>query len=245
MSKRPLAPTVVFDLDGTLVDSVGDIAAALDRALAPLGCKPTSTEQAATLMGEGLRGFFWQALVAKRLNLSAEDAAVIYGRFVAAYRRSPVRDSRIYPGIKALLEDLREAGAHTAVCTNKVEDISIDILKQLGIFHLFDAVVGHRGDRPKKPDPTTLFEAIALAGGSRERAIMIGDTGNDSSAVIAAGIPAILLSYGYSPVQVRALSTTLHVDSVEELRDELMRFVTARSRPQSDADRYRRPSDSP
>lgn len=227
MSRRPPAPTVVFDLDGTLVDTVDDIAAALDCALAPYGCHPTRTEEAAAMMGEGLSGFFWRALVAKRLSLPAEKAAVVYRQFIAAYRQTPVRHSQVYPGMRTMIEDLRDAEVHTAVCTNKVEGIAVQILEQLDLRALFDAVVGHRDDRPKKPDPLTLLEAISLAGGSRERALMVGDTGNDSSAAIAAGIPAILVSYGYSHVQVRALSTDVHVDSVEELREVIMRFVAA------------------
>lgn len=225
MSKRPPAPTVVFDLDGTLVDTVDDIAAALDQALVPYGCAPTRTEDAAALMGEGLSGFFWRGLVTKRLGLPAEEAAVVYRQFVTAYRAAPVRRSRPYPGIPELLAEIREEGAITAVCTNKVEDISIDILRRLDLIGLFDAVVGHRGDRPKKPDPLTLLEAIALAGGSRERAVMVGDTENDSGAAIAAGIPAILVSFGYSPWHIRAVKNDVHVDTVEELRAEILRFM--------------------
>lgn len=225
MSRRPLTPTIVFDLDGTLVDTVDDIAAALDHALLPFDCPPTRTEEAAAMMGEGLSGFFWRALVAKRLALPADRAAEIYREFLVAYRLAPVSESRIYPGIRELLHELRDAGAHTAVCTNKVEDIAMEILKRLDLLPLFDAVVGHVGDRPKKPDPLTLNEAILRAGGSRERALMVGDTAADSSAAIAAGIPAILLTYGYSHVPIRAVSTSVHVDSVEELRREVMRFV--------------------
>lgn len=225
VNKRPLEPTIVFDLDGTLVDTVADIAAALDAALASYGCPPTDNDLAAALMGEGLSGFFWRALVAKRLDLPADEAADTYRRFIAFYREKPVHHSRPYPGIKNLLAELRTAGARTAVCTNKVEDISRTILDRLGMYGLFDALVGHKGDLPKKPDPLMLFQAIVLAGGSREKALMVGDTSNDSSAAIAAGIPAILVSYGYSPVEVRAVSTDIHVDSVAELRDRLLEFV--------------------
>ena len=230
MSKRPLAPTVVFDLDGTLVDTVADIAAALDLALAPYGCKPTSSDEAAAMMGDGLSGFFWKAMVAKRLDLAAEDAALVYQQFLAAYRRTPVSGSRTYPGIRDLLEEIRDCGAHTAVCTNKVEDIAMEILTRLDLVGLFDAIVGHVGDRPKKPDPLTLMEAIAFSGGRRERAIMIGDTGADVGAAVAAGIPAILVSYGYSHVSTRVLQTYVHVDSVDELRDAVLRFMAAGDR---------------
>ncbi|AHB50231.1 hypothetical protein W911_11730 [Hyphomicrobium nitrativorans NL23] len=230
MSKRPLAPTVVFDLDGTLVDTVADIAAALDLALAPYGCKATSSEEAAAMMGDGLSGFFWKAMVAKRLDLPADDAALVYQQFLAAYRRTPVSGSRTYPGIRDLLEEIRDCGAHTAVCTNKVEDIAMEILTRLDLVGLFDAIVGHVGDRPKKPDPLTLIEAIGSAGGRRERAIMIGDTGADVGAAIAAGIPAILVSYGYSHVSTRALQTYVHVDSVDELRGAVLHFMAAGDR---------------
>lgn len=239
MSKRPIAPTIVFDLDGTLVDTVDDIARAFDAAIAPYGREPTPTEDAASLMGEGLSGFFWRGLVAKRLSLPAEEAGVVYRTFVTTYRQDPVRHSRAYAGIPELLEELREAGAHTAVCTNKVEDISLEILKRLDLLPLLDAVVGHSGDRPKKPDPLTLLEAIALAGGSRERALMVGDTENDSGAAILAGMPAILVSYGYSPVLIHVVSTDAHVDSVEELRAEILRFMAAGERNMRSSAAYR------
>jgi phosphoglycolate phosphatase len=230
VSRRPLPPTVVFDLDGTLADTVADIAAAFDEALVPYRCSPTRIEDAEALMGEGLSGFFWRGLVSKRLSLPAEEAAVVYRTFIDAYRREPARRSRVFFGMDAMLQDIRDAGAHTAVCTNKVEDIAVDILRRLDLLDLFDAVVGHRGDRPKKPNPLTLLEAITLAGGSRERALMVGDTGHDSSAAIAAGIPAVLVAYGYSPVHIRVLGTAMHVDSVEELRGAIFRFIAAGDR---------------
>jgi len=225
MSKRSPAPTIVFDLDGTLVDTVEDIAAAFDLAIAPYDRPLTSREVASSLMGEGLSGFFWRGLVAHRLNLPAEEVAAVYRQFLVAYRKTPVGGSRTYPGIKELVEEIREAGAHTAVCTNKVEDIAMEILVRLKLRPLFDAVVGHYGDRPKKPDPLTVLEAITRAGGSRTNALMIGDTSADSGAAVAAGIPAILVSYGYSHFAIRAVRTNVHVDSVAELRTEILRFI--------------------
>ncbi len=230
MSRSQPAPTLVFDLDGTLVDTVADIAAALDLALAPYGLARTSSEEAASMMGEGLSGFFWRALVAKRLDFSAEEAARVYQDFLVAYRKTPVRGSRAFPGMRELIEEARDFGALTAVCTNKVEDIAMDILDRLDFLPLFDAVVGHIGDRPKKPDPLTVLEAITKAGGRRERAVMIGDTGADAGAAIAAGIPAILVTYGYSHVDIRAIKSQVHVDTVVELRDAVMRFVAAGDR---------------
>jgi len=225
--QAPVPLTIVFDLDGTLVDTVADIAAALDLALARYGSGATHASDAAAMMGDGLSAFFWRALVAKRLDLPADEAAEAHGRFIAAYRQSPVRLSRMYPGMHKLLGELRRSGVRMAVCTNKVEQISLHILEQLDIRGLFDAVVGHLDDRPKKPDPRPLIEAISLAGGSRDRALLIGDTSADSGAGVAAGIPVILVSYGYSPVSVRALSAYRHVENVHDLRNEIMSFVAA------------------
>lgn len=226
--KTPLPPvplTIVFDLDGTLVDTVADISAAFDRALEPYGIGTLSPEEGAMMMGEGLSGFFWRALVAKRLNLPADEADAALKRFVGTYAQAPVRLSRLYPGIPDLLEEIRHSGARMAVCTNKVERISLQILDQLGILDMFDAVVGFRDDRAKKPDPRPLLEAIALAGGTPERALMIGDTSADTGAGVAAGIPVILVTYGYSSFSVRAVSATCHVENAYELHDQVMRFI--------------------
>lgn len=222
-----VTPTVVFDLDGTLVDTVPDIAAALDRALERYPSCATSPKDAAAMMGDGLATFFWRALVAKRLHLPAEEASEALRNFVAAYRRAPATLSRVYPGIRHLLEELRERGIQTAVCTNKLEPIALNILDQLGLLVLFDAVVGFRDDRPKKPDPIPLLDAIERAGGSRERALMIGDSEADSGAAAAIRIPAILVSYGYCPIAVRTLPAARHVDDAFELRGEVLNFVRA------------------
>lgn len=231
--KTPLPPvplTIVFDLDGTLVDTVADIAAAFDRALEPYGVGPLSPAEGALMMGEGLSGFFWRALVAKRLGLPADEASAALERFVTTYAEAPVRRSHLYPGIPELLDDVRRSGARMAVCTNKVERISRDILAKLGILGMFDAVVGFRDDRPKKPDPRPLLEAIALAGGAPDRALLIGDTSADTGAGVAAGIPVILVTYGYSSYSVRAVSATCHVESAYELHEQVMRFIATDGR---------------
>jgi phosphoglycolate phosphatase len=208
--KTPLPPvplTIVFDLDGTLVDTVSDISAAFNRALEPYAAAPLSPDEGATMMGEGLGGFFWRALVAKRLNLPADEASAALKRFVGLYAAAPVQQSHLYPGIPELLQDVRQRGARMAVCTNKVERISRTILDQLGILGMFDAVVGFREDRAKKPDPRPLVEAI-----------------------VAAGVPVILVSYGYSSYSVRAVSATCHVETAYELSEQVMRFIATDGR---------------
>jgi phosphoglycolate phosphatase len=221
----PITPTVVFDLDGTLVHTVPDIAAALDIALEPYDVAKTTPAEAATMMGDGLSEFFWRALVAKRLSLPALEADAARKRFIEVYSEAPARLSEVYPGIRELLADLRGRGVLTAVCTNKIEAISVDILEQLDLRRYFDAVVGQREDRPMKPDPRPLLEAVARAGGRMERTLLVGDTGADNGAAIAARIPVVLLDYGYSHLPINALTYGIIVDNPVSLRAAVMRFV--------------------
>jgi phosphoglycolate phosphatase len=232
----PITPTIVFDLDGTLVHTVPDIAAALDIALAPYQVAPTSIGEAATMMGDGLSEFFWRALVAKRLDLPALEADATRKRFIEVYGQSPARLSQVYPGIRALLKELRERGVLTAVCTNKIERIAVDILERLDLRGFFDAVVGSGDDRPMKPDPRPLFEAVARAGGRIERTLLVGDTGADNGAAIAARIPLVLADYGYSHLPISALTYGIIVDNPLSLHEAVMSFVGAEQFLSADTD---------
>ena len=220
-------PTIVFDLDGTLVHTVPDIAAALDIALASYKLPPTTPAEAATMMGDGLSEFFWRALVTKRLYLPGLEADDARRRFIKAYRNAPARLSAPYPGIPELLRDLRQREVLTAVCTNKIESIAVDILERLALRDLFDAVVGYRDDRPMKPHPRPLLTAVERAGGRIERALLVGDTGADNGAAIGARIPLILVSYGYSATPVHSMGYGTVVDNVDRLREEILLFVGA------------------
>jgi phosphoglycolate phosphatase len=232
----PVTPTVVFDLDGTLVHTVPDIAAALDVVLAPYNVPPTTIGEAASMMGDGLSEFFWRALVAKRLQLPALEADAARRNFIEAYRQQPTGRSHIYPGIVPLLTELRAKGVHTAVCTNKIETIGVDILERFGLRQYFDAVVGSGGDRPMKPDPRPIYEAVARAGGNIERAMLVGDTGADYGAAVASGIPLVLVDYGYSHIPINALTYGIIVDNPISLHDAVIAFVGTESFLGPDAD---------
>lgn len=221
----PVTPTVVFDLDGTLVDTVPDIAVALDTALQPYAVSQTKLDEAASMMGDGLSEFFWRALASKRLSLPAHEADQARRRFIEHYRQSAAKHSSVYPGIVELLGDLREAGAFTAVCTNKIELIAVDILQGMNLHHFFDAVIGTGDDRPMKPSPLPVLQAVARAGGRIERAMLVGDTVADRGAAIAAGIPLVLTDYGYNHWPVNALKYGTIVDSPRALRNAVMAFI--------------------
>lgn len=232
----PVTPTVIFDLDGTLVHTVPDIADAIDIALAPYGTGRTSIGEAASMMGDGLSEFFWKAMISKRLQLPAAEAEAARRTFIDVYRRSPARLSYIYSGVRPLLEELRARGVRTAVCTNKVEHIGADILKRFDLSRYFDAVVGSGDDRPMKPDPRPIFEAVARAGGRIERALLVGDTSADYGAAIAARIPLVLTDYGYSHFPISALTYGTVVDNPMSLHDAVMDFVGSEVFTGPDAD---------
>lgn len=236
LSAAPVTPIIVFDLDGTLVDTVPDIAAALNITLSKYKVAPTSLCEAASMMGDGLSEFFWRALVAKRLDLAALEADAARKRFIEVYAQSPARLSAEFPGIRSLLIELRERGVLIALCTNKIERIAVDILERLDLRGFFDAVVGSGDDRPMKPDPRPLFEVVARAGGCIERALLVGDTGADHGAAIAARIPLILTDYGYSHLPVTTLTYGIIVDSPVSLHDAVMKFVGGEQFLSADAD---------
>ena len=165
----PITPTIVFDLDGTLVHTVPDIAAALDIALAPYNVGSTTPAEAATMMGDGLSEFFWRALVAKRLNLPALEADAARKRFIEAYSRAPAKMSEVYPGIRELLQELRDRGVLMAVCTNKVEAIALDILELLELARF----LRRRGRPARRPADEARSTAPSAGGGASRAAASI------------------------------------------------------------------------
>ena len=177
--------------------------------------------------------------MAKRLSLPAREADAARKQFIKVYSQSPARLAEVYPGIRELLQELRGLGVLTAVCTNKIEPVALDILERLQLRGLFDAIVGSRDDRPMKPDPRPLVEAVARAGGRIERTLLVGDTGADNGAAIAAGIPVVLVDDGYSHMPISALAYGIIVDNAESLRAAVLAFVNMDQTLRPDTKTYR------
>lgn len=183
----------VFDLDGTLIDAAADIAAALAPALAARGLAPLTLAEATSLLGDGLRVFARRAFVLRAAEITRTEE----NRFVEHYLRTPIDQTRLYPGVEATLHRLRGEGWKLAVCTNKVEAAAVDILAQLGILPLFEAVCGGDTVPACKPAPAHLAETIRRAGLRAVPAVMIGDNPADVLAAAACGIPAVFAQWGY------------------------------------------------
>jgi phosphoglycolate phosphatase len=219
--------TVVFDLDGTLAHTSPDIAAALNATLAPLG-RQVSLAETERMVGGGLRKLFESALRLSALELSAPETDAAFGQLVAHYRASPVAMSRLNDWVAEAMMALHADGARIAICTNKAEDIVLQILDALDARRWTHAVVGQLDGRPKKPDPEPLLLAIRLAGGDALRAVMVGDSTADVGAARAAGIPVVLVPHGYGARDIRELGADRIVTDAAELCAAIAALTGAR-----------------
>src|SRR5216684_4242201 len=206
---------LVFDLDGTLVDSVPDLTNTLNKVLRERGYAPLARSEVAPMVGDGV-----PALVARGFRARGGDdaeAAEALPRYIQIYEANATVLTRPYPGVRETLEELRRRGYRTAVCTNKLQQATMTVLEGLDLAGLFDAVAG--GDRypVRKPDPGHLLGIIGELGGTPERAAMIGDSENDAAVAHAALVPLILMRYGYARTDTESLGALLVLDDFPEL----------------------------
>lgn len=195
---------VVFDLDGTLIDSAGDIQLIVNEILAEIGRPPLSLPAVTGMIGEGPRKLLERALAAS----GAADTHVdpLLPRFLSRYEAAPLRHTRAYAGVPEVLERLRQEGARLAICTNKPAGATRAVLTQLGLAPLFSVVIGS-GSLPgiQKPDRRVLDAALAALGVPHAAAVMVGDAAPDVAVARAAGIPVVLRAGGYTREPAHAL----------------------------------------
>jgi phosphoglycolate phosphatase len=213
---------LVFDLDGTLIDSAPDLRAAVNGMLRERGHAPLSLAQVRSMIGDGV-----PALVARALAASGADPGEEAGalrRFLQLYEADAVRLTRPYPGVPTTLAALRRRGYRAAICTNKPQRATIAVLQGVGLLPFFDGIAG--GDRfaVRKPDPGHLLGIIAELGASPAASAMIGDNENDAAAARAAAVPLVLMRYGYARVAPDTLSADALLDRFSELPDTLERL---------------------
>ncbi len=185
--------TLLLDLDGTLVDSVPDIAAALNRLMIARGLAPFATRAVAAMVGDGSPVLIARAFAA---HGGAPDAAAL-ADFLADYTRNVATMTRPYPGVEAGLAQLAASGWRLAVCTNKPEAAARALLSELKLAHYFAAIGGGDSFPVRKPDAGHLLATLAAAGGDVGRAVMAGDHHNDVAAAHGAGVPSIFAAWGY------------------------------------------------
>jgi phosphoglycolate phosphatase len=206
---------LLLDLDGTLVDSAPDLAAAANGLLAEHALPALETAEVAAMVGDGVAKLVERVLSARGLAHEALAAAVT--RFLAFYERHPATLTRLYPGVREGLRTLSAAGWRLALCTNKPERATSLILDRLGLSRFFDAVVTGDSLAARKPDPAPLRLALARLDVAPPRAVMVGDHRNDVLAAADAGIPAIFARYGYGRATLGATVPAASIDHFSEL----------------------------
>ena len=195
--------TILFDLDGTLVDTAPDLMHAHNHVMKKFGYPTKSTEQIRNLVGQGAGAMLGRSIwgQAKKEFSKIEDEKIkneMVKEFVNFYGKNINNDSTLINGIKDFLKWCKDQNISMAVCTNKQEYLSIDLLKKIGIYDFFEYVAGHNTFEYCKPDPRHLTSVVEILGGDIKKTLMIGDSETDANAAKNAGIPVILLEDGYT-----------------------------------------------
>ena len=189
--------TVIFDLDGTLVDSAPDLADALDWLLVQMGYEPLGLDRVRRLIGHGMAELVRKGLDARGAPLEPPVRARALEQFLERYTANLSRKSKPYPGTVEVLNVLQKAGWRLVVCTNKLETSARSLLRDVGLLTAFDLVAGPDTFGAAKPDPAHLLGCIPLNNPASRPAIMIGDSEVDVAAAKAAGLPVIAVTWGY------------------------------------------------
>jgi phosphoglycolate phosphatase len=209
--------TVVFDLDGTLVDTAPDLINALNFVLEREGLPPVPLLSARNMIGAGARKLIERGLELDGRAASVGDITRLLGDFVAFYADHIADLSRPFEGLESALDDLEGRGYHFAVCTNKLEWLSKLLLDRLGLSARFSAICGADTFGISKPDPGILQQTVARAGGHISSAIMVGDAGPDIGVARRAGIPVIGVAFGYTEVPIAELKPDRVIRHMNEL----------------------------
>src|SRR6202140_1292007 len=209
--------TVVFDLDGTLVDTAPDLINALNYVLDREGLPPARMHAARNLIGAGPRRLIERGLELEGRSVSPEDITRLTSDFIDYYAAHIADASRPFDGLESALDDLRERGYRFAVCTNKLEWLSKLLLDRLGLTSRFSAICGADTFGISKPDPGILQQTVARAGGHISSAVMVGDAGPDIGVARRAGIPVIGVAFGYTEVPIAELKPDRVIHHMNEL----------------------------
>jgi phosphoglycolate phosphatase len=211
------APTIVFDLDGTLVDTAPDLIETLNAILRRHDVAAVAFDQARSMIGAGVKPLLQRALASKGLELPPDEVEALYQEYLALYAAHIADRSRPFPGLEAALDQLAARGCRLAVCTNKLEWLSVRLLEQLGLASRFAAICGQDTFAMRKPDPEMLRLTIARAGGAFRHAIMVGDSMTDVATARAAGVPVVAVDFGYTEIPPRDLGADRLISRFEAL----------------------------
>jgi phosphoglycolate phosphatase len=208
---------IVFDLDGTLVDTAPDLISALNFVMQREGLPVVPLRAARNLIGAGAKRLIERGLELEGRAVSPTDIARMTADFIDYYAAHIADASRPFEGLETALDDLAGRGHTLAVCTNKLEWLSKRLLDQLDLSRRFAAICGADTFGVSKPDPAILRQTVLRAGGDASASIMVGDSGNDIGVARRAGIPVIGVSFGYTDVPLAELSPDRLIHHMRDL----------------------------
>ena len=208
---------IAFDLDGTLINSVPDVRAAINRLLVSEGRSEISLEQTLSLVGQGARVMVEQAMALGGGAPPPDALDYMVETYIGFYQRHPADLTTIYPGVVEVLESLAARGIPMAICSNKPFVMTKLVLETLGLDRFFDAVTGGDNVPHRKPDGRHVTHTLDLMGGRHSHAVMVGDSETDVAAGKDAGLPVIAVTYGYTHVPVGELGADVLIDRFSDL----------------------------
>jgi phosphoglycolate phosphatase len=213
------APTIVYDLDGTLADTAEDLVSTVNWLLARDDLAALKVESAGSLVGAGARALIARGFAASGRSLEPQALETLFADFLEHYDAHIVDRTRLYPGVDKALAAFARAGWRQAVCTNKIESSAKLLITRLGIADRFAFVCGRDTFGVGKPNAKPLLETIAASDGASERTIMVGDSGTDIKTARAASVRVIAVDFGYTDVPVKELGPDRVISHFDELME--------------------------
>ncbi len=221
------SPLLVFDLDGTLAETAGDLIACLNHILARENLAGVEVSAARDMVGMGGRSLIKQGFAASGQALGEEKLEALFLDYLAHYEANIAVHTHLFPGVLAALDRFEAAGWKFAVCTNKIEEPSIKLLKALGVAGRFQAICGQDTFAWSKPDARALLATIEKAGGAPQSSVMVGDSRTDIATAKNARIPVVAVDFGYTDVPVAQLAPDVVISHFDALWDAV-RSIRAR-----------------
>lgn len=217
----PFPETVVFDLDGTLVDTAPDLTAALNAVLTREGRKAVPIDEVRHMVGRGARALIERAMSESGPPPDATAVSDMVRHFLEHYAANIAATSRPFDSAEAVARRLSARGHRLGICTNKPEALSLKLMGELGLRELFPVVLGADSRPYRKPDPRHLLDTIAALGGRKESAVLVGDSETDVSTARAANVPIIVVSFGYTETPAQELGADIVIDHFDMLEQAL------------------------
>jgi phosphoglycolate phosphatase len=217
-----IKPLLVFDLDGTLAETAGDLIGTLNVILEREGVAPLPLAQARFMLGAGARALIQRGFAAVGRAVEGERLEGLFHDFITHYESRIAQESHLFPGVAASLDRFAAAGWDFAVCTNKMEHASVKLLKALGAADRFRAICGQDTFAVCKPHKEALLGTIAKAGGDPARAVMVGDSRTDIDAARNAGVPVVAVDFGYTDRPVGEFAPDAVISHFDDLWDAVV-----------------------